>query len=244
MLDLPHLNTAPAILRPAPDGYARNKNGLLVPRDAGMPGMFNPMFVSGGKAVKPFAFRGSAVSNSTGKFTVPATVQAGDLLVYWEASATYGVAPSGFTFVDGTSYLAIRCNFSYKRATGAEAGTTIQGVATDDANGSGGILLAFSGNFTTYTPSLANRSAGASNPSAKTIVASGQTDPLVVIVGWYASGDVDPRTFTPAADGEITRTTRLWVKYKIYNSSPQDVTFDMDDEGSNHMMGLYIKGTD
>ena len=70
------------------------------------------------------------------------------------------------------------------------------------------------------------------NPTAHTVGASAGPAPLIVL-GCYetGSGSIDPRTFSPAKDGEITSSQFHYLAYKIHNSAPADVSIDMDDEG-------------
>jgi len=73
----------------------------------------------------------------------------------------------------------------------------------------------------------------------------------LIVLGCYvaAINAVNPRTFNPAKDGEIQATAvdgpeDLWLAYKIYNSSPADVSIDMDDEGLfNALVSCYIQCT-
>ncbi|HWE21758.1 MAG TPA: hypothetical protein VG758_32045 [Hyphomicrobiaceae bacterium] len=48
---------------------------------------------------------------------------------------------------------------------------------------------------------------------------------------------------TPAKDGEINvvlGALNAYLAYKIYNSSPVNVTVDMDDEGTNELYSCYV----
>lgn len=245
MFDLPPFDKAPAIVRPAPDGYARNKSGLLVPRDAGMPGMFNPMLM-GGAAPSKFAFRDYALSNSAGKVTVPATVQAGDLLVHVDGvQNTNGNFPSGFTTIINSGAQSFIWHLSYKLATGAEAGVQLTGQTSTSPGTYSvvGMLLAFSGNFSSYQPNTFLYSLRTtSNPPSRTVAAAGVAEPLIVFGFYHASTSITTRTFSPAEDAEIVYSSLMYMKYKIYNSGPQDTTIDMADYGTNTMMAGYIKG--
>jgi hypothetical protein len=82
----------------------------------------------------------------------------------------------------------------------------------------------------------------AEDPAPQVVSASGGVVPLIVLCGYRGALDVDPRSFTPSKDGEINPTTTVYLAYKIYNSSPADVTVDMDDEGNgNALVSCYIQ---
>ena len=80
------------------------------------------------------------------------------------------------------------------------------------------------------------------NPSAQVVGASSGTPPLIVIGAYGTTGTVDPRTFSTTKDGEITADSfNAYLAYKIYNSSPQDSSIDMDDEGdANILQSCYL----
>jgi hypothetical protein len=106
------------------------------------------------------------------------------------------------------------------------------------------VLVVFRGNvpIAVATPNTWGHEITANNPVAQSVTASGGTPPLVVFGGYRSnSAAVDPRTFTvggsPAKDGEVASTSNLsYLAWKIYNSSPADVSVDMDDEGGTNML--------
>ena len=47
---------------------------------------------------------------------------------------------------------------------------------------------------------------------------------------------------SPAKDGEVANGTTPYLAYKVYNSSPANVSVDMDDEGDgNTLQSCYIE---
>jgi len=160
---------------------------------------------------------------------LPGDILAGDLIVI--VTDTSG-PPSGYTQIntDGSAQ-----EMSAKIADGTEGGT----------NPSGFLLgLVFRGDvpIKTFAAASPNAQITSGNPTAQNVTASSGTPPLVVIGSYWSSGAVNPRTMSPAKDGEVGFISDLgWLAYKIYNSSPSDVSVDMDDEGNNNsLMSLYI----
>ena len=205
-------------------------------------------------ALASLALFNSAVNHSTSTpITVPNGVREGDLLVFLEHDEISGATPvngvpSGFTQIDtrsgnyGGGAVNVIVTLSYKIAAGTESATTLQGIdhLYDQA------LYIFRGNGTSQISSVTVGSAQGQvttgNPTAQNVAASAGVAPLVVIGSYNTSGTLDPRTMSPAKDGEITPSTQTYLAYKIYNSSPADVSVDMDDEGSlNILQSCYLQ---
>lgn len=192
------------------------------------------------------SFRSSATSTAS-TLTAPGDIQAGDLLVWWDSgvagfSAPASVVPTGFTEIQNVSVVSAagaRGILAYKIADGTEAGATLSGITSSPAK----ILAVFKGDgpISTATVQSTNGQATTGNPSAQSVAASGHTPPLVVIGAYGASATLDPRTFSPAEDAEISANTFHYLKYKIYNSSPADHSIDMDDEGTNVLCSCDIE---
>lgn len=198
-----------------------------------------------------------ASATSTGAtITGPASIQAGDLLVLWDRAFDSGgplpstVVPTGFTSISNVNDgVEIRAILSYKIADGSEASASLTGMsgATDVDKA----LYVFRGDpvIETATPLDVEGQIVDTNPTSHTVGASAGAVPLVIIAGYATAdftegGPIDPRTFSPAKDGEITPATDLYLAYKIYNSSPADVTVDMDDEGINNtLVTCYIEAS-
>lgn len=129
---------------------------------------------------------------------------------------------------------------SYKIADGTEDSASITGMdggATDNK-----ILLQFRGDaaISSVTPNVIGTPAVTDgNPGSQTITASGGTPPLILCAFYTSDGAVDPRTFSAAADGEVSASLSAYAKYKIYDSSPADHSADMDDEGANNSLASF-----
>lgn len=198
------------------------------------------------------SFIASANSN-TANITLPGTIEPGDLLLLFQAATTNttlptAVTPSGWTNLVNQSGItgtdADRVMVDYRISDGSEDGSSITGM--DGGISDRKIVLQFRGDQLIRDVTLQDLAAQftSGNPAAQTVNASGGIVPLIVFGNWYSANAIDPRTFSPAADGEIqvTGSNIFFVKYKIYNSSPADHTVDMDDEGSvNDLFSFYLQ---
>lgn len=191
----------------------------------------------------------TATSTAT-TITAPAGIIAGDLLVLLDkglnalATAPVTVIATGFTSISNiTASLGasgIRQILSYKLADGSEGGASLTGLSGNLRNKA---LYTFR-----QTPAAIVANVGsvngeitAGNPVAQTVTSGSGALPLVVIGGYASGSAIDPRTFSPAKDGELERGTGMYLAYKIYNAEPADVTIDMDDEGAdNELQSCYI----
>lgn len=73
---------------------------------------------------------------------------------------------------------------------------------------------------------------------------SGGVSPLIVVASYRTTfNSVDPRSMSPAKDGEIS-SGQFWLAYKIYSSGPADVTVDMEQDGApfgtNTLASCYL----
>lgn len=180
--------------------------------------------------VSSLSLFGSANNGTTGGIVLPASIIAGDVIVFFDgADGSALVAdtyPSGFTAAVPTMYDGspnfTRRSISYKLAVGGEGGTTIDGFdATTDRH----VAMVFRGNIpitSVVVGSPASEMSGSSVPAQQDCLASAGSAPLVVFGFYAASAAISTRGFNPAEDAEITPATTFYTKYKIYNSSPVD----------------------
>jgi len=213
------------------------------------PGVF-PVALFGAAAAGLTTLSQVASATSIGNtITGPAGIQAGDLLVLWDVAANAGattpttVVPTGFTSIANlVTDVEVRSILSTKIADGSEASASLTGMNGNSENNKA--LYVFRGNvpILTATPTDVATEGQNGNPAAQTVNASGATVPLVVLAGYYTAGAaVDPRTFTPAKDGEVNPEAWMYLAYKLYNAAPADVTVDMDDEGTrNVLVSCYL----
>lgn len=205
------------------------------------------------------SFVTSTTSEDSSTVTAPATVNAGDILVYFDYTSDYGsspaaaVTPSGFTNQVSVALTASRLMISTKLADGTEDSASITGMTQNGANSGGGkAILQFRGDPTVSSLNIVDVSQEMTdgNPTSQSITAGGGSAPLIVIAAYSCNkGTVDPRTFSTTADGEVGFNSLLFgvnatAAYKIYNSSPADTTIDQDDEGfENALAGFYIEAS-
>ncbi len=189
------------------------------------------------------AQQASAISTSV-NVTCP-TVIAGDVILLLDFAVSFSsvtkIVPSGFTEIRDNSTSTTRQVCSYKIANGTESGSSLSGMAGSLATRK--VVVTFRGDIpiSVVTPLDVEGQATTGNPTAQTVNASGQPVPLIVIGGYSAgSGTVDPRTFSPAKDGEVNQSGESYIAWKIYNSSPANVSIDMDDEGTNLLTSFYM----
>lgn len=194
------------------------------------------------------SFVGSNTSTAA-SVSVSGLVSAGDAIVLFDIAINAGdapalVTPGGFTNIYSTSSASPghRIAGCYKIADGTE--TTLTGMAGDLAAAK--IATIFRGSSAIAAIAIGDIAAESTNgnPASQTCNASGGATPLIVFGSYDSGGSVDPRTFSPAADAEIAVFTFFFAKYKIYNSTPQDTTIDMDDEGvANGLASFYMEAT-
>lgn len=175
-------------------------------------------------------------------------VNAGDLIVLLDCArnnvgAPNNVTPSGFTNVFNFLEDA-RMSVSYKIAAGGE--TTISGMNGGVENRKAAYVFRGDRAITAVSVSTPATQGTTGNPSPQTVAASAGAPPLVILGCYHTNtgATISTRTFTvggsAAKDGEITPTANMYLAYKIYNSSPQDASIDMNDEGDNMLASFYI----
>ncbi|MFA5387038.1 MAG: hypothetical protein WC322_01425 [Candidatus Paceibacterota bacterium] len=208
-------------------------------------------------SVATLSYIDSTGSSFSSTITAPAAINAGDLLILVDSgrntvATPAEVIPSGFTKFDEyvDAGLFYRVTWSYKIADGTEDGATLTGmlaIATISK-----ICYQFRGNVSITGISQFSKVVQftSSDPTAQVVTASGGAVPLIVLVYYNSTGNISPRTFSPAKDGEENDNndtgvvSNAWLAYKIYNSSPADVTVDMDDEGDRNLIySFYLQVT-
>lgn len=214
-----------------------------------LPGMFNPMIGTTSQApVTSLSFLG--YETLTGTYTPinpVAGTQAGDILLM----SAYGintaggppaeVIASGFTSIMTHTLVNSRISHAYKIVTGGEA-------ALDYINGTTGqrvYLATFRPNSPASAVSINDLDMQYTdvNPSEQTITSGSGIVPLIVIANFGTqSGSLTSQSFSPTQDGTLTDSGLFQLYYKIYNSSPANVTADIGDEGTrNSVVSFYMQ---
>lgn len=183
---------------------------------------------------------------------VTGLVQAGDLIVLSDhadngKAGDPAVFPSGFTTLYEGVTLPTKAIVSAKLSDGTE--TVITGM--DGGVADSKIIDIYRGDisFTGFSPqNFAEASSAVGNPASQTISSSGGTVPLLALAFYYTlngSGIINPRTFTPAKDGETASADQShYSAWKIYDvdETPVNHSVDMDDEGtSNRVIKGYVE---
>lgn len=212
-------------------------------------------FRAGGTAaagITTLTFQNSSTSTAA-TITLPGSINAGDLIILFDraqgTSAPAAVTPTGFTQIANFAASTIRNVISYKIAAGTESSSSITGMDGNISDAK--IALVYRGDAaisTVIINDLATQATDA-DPTSQVVNASGSPAPLIVLgsYGTSAGGAAFTRTMSPAEDSEITASANVYyVKRKDYNSSPADVTVDMNDPGSNSnnvLASFYITVT-
>ncbi len=200
----------------------------------------------------PIITQALSSTSTASTIAVPSGVRAGDLMVLLDSSYNAGsaastVIPSGFTSLSNLTLTSFRQIVSYKKADGTEGGGNLTGVNASDDNNKALYVFRLSNPASSVTPSTPNGQAVGGDPTAQVVSASSGVAPLVVLGAYGAqiAGVISPRTFTvggiDAKDGEINPSSSAYLAYKIFNSLPQDVTVDMEDEVGNILQSFYIQ---
>lgn len=197
-------------------------------------------------SVQVISFRDSATS-TTQTITAPSSVRNGDLLVLYDSAQNLlnttiptSVTPTGFTSIlDNTVGTNRRIICSYKVATNSDASATITGMNGDNNNSK--ILLVFStkGRASVSVFDIGYEATN-NDPIAQTITSGSGRAPLVAIC--FIRNSDGNYSMTPTQDGVVTVGTAEFGLYKIYNSTPADVTVDTTDGGNNNfLISFYIQ---
>lgn len=188
----------------------------------------------------------ASTTSTASTVTAPASIDAGDLLVILEGAggSVSGSLASGFTLaredINGPTQTNIR--IGYKIADGSEDSASLGGYSASVMRK---IVLQFRGDVAISSIAVQDDDGEITtgNPASQTVTSSGGTTPLIVFGHYFSNGTVDPRTFSPTETGEVSSDSDLhYAKYLIYNSSPANVSVDMDDEGGvNALQSLYLE---
>lgn len=236
-MDLPPkiwLPPKPAIIRPAP-----------VQKANFLPGMFPFIPAQSAAAVLTTLSHVNQATSTGATIDVTGLVQAGDLMVLSDLARGSGgiaptaVLPSDFTSLHNTVQTSLigdhRWIVSAKISSGSE--TVLTGMDGDAADKK--IIDIYRGDvpISGFADSDFAESWGDNgNPASMTINGSGTT-PVVLLLAFYncfgGGPTIDPRTFSPAKDGETSLSSIFYSAWKIYNvgDTPANHTVDMDDEG-------------
>ena len=191
---------------------------------------------------------------------IPATAQTGDFCVFYDAPAklTSGVPIASVTPTGVTGWTALSLYNSVPRndiaifawgkiLQSGDAGASVTGTNTAATTGyRRKTVLVFrrsTGFFTSFSAALSVNNEGTSgNPAAQTVTSGSGISPLLVLSTARGTQAIVSYTFTPTQDGSISNGTTVVSRYKIYNSSPSNVTVDCGDVGDSTMLqSFYVQ---
>ncbi len=193
-----------------------------------------------------------SAASTTSSVTYPSGIQAGDLIVVLDfarsPSQPSDVNPSGYTLIQRSAviesggFAAQKLASWLKIATGSETGSlSLMNGSSSNAK----VIVVFRGGSPISSAAIQDPDSETttSNPAAQSVSASGGDTPLIVLGFYSSSSAISPRTFSPAKDGEVGASNNLgYLAWKIYESSPADVSIDMDDEGAgNSLHSCYVE---
>lgn len=203
----------------------------------------------------------TATNSST--ITVPSGATAGDVAILFDTTASNsadpdsgGSAPTGWNLFasllhDASPTLWLRTTISYKILVSGDLGATVTGMGIDYGTCKALAVIAPDIAATSISPSSANTEDTSGDPAAQTILSGSGTAPLIAfgVHGSRAGGGVGAATMSPVEDQEqdLSDLTTDFVyqraTYKMYNSSPANVTWDADDSGRNTVISGYLEVT-
>lgn len=188
-------------------------------------------------------------SSTTGTITIPANTAAGDIAVLFQYARGVGGYIDGDVFGElvannriGTTTVGIWGSISFKTLVSGDPG---DGVATNvGGQEQSAVMLVFRPNGTVSSVTAAGSVANAtlSNPTALTISASSSVKPYISFAHYVANVPVDPRTSNVTMTEVSAAGGDQYIKYKTYatGDTAEDISIDMDDEGSNILQGFYL----
>ena len=210
--------------------------------------IFIPRKKSSAAALSSISVFATAISTAE-TITLPDGIEEGDLIVLFQVAIDADstppalVTPSGFSSIDSatiTSIISYRTEVAYKLADGTEGGTSITGMSGNNSDHKR--VVVFRGDVAATTAIVADVESvvDSGNPPAQTVTSGSGTAPLIVFGTWTATASEQDRTMTPEKDGELG-SGATWIGWKIYNSSPANVSVDTADHGINMMQSFYIE---
>lgn len=174
---------------------------------------------------------GSAGAESE-SVTIPADVQAGDLLIAYGASTTAanGALPSGWAATKTGGYGGIRHQMIHKIASGSEGGTILTVISDTGTNLATGVLVLRPGaSYSTFAKLEDNHGLGTSSTAKSLDVASNAASvPMLIVTGhWGRDNNITP-SWTGISWDEIVKLTDvpdLHMAYGFVDASEASEAF-------------------
>lgn len=193
----------------------------------------------------------TAYSNAA-TVTIPSEAAAGDIAVLYDSTmnnagpAPTTVIPSGWTSVNDSAATFVRVISSYKLLVGGDPGSTITGMTGTFFEGKSLLIFRKTVVATAVSAFSAAGQVTSGNPTAQVVTSSGGVVPIIVVATYSVgafSGTLTTPTFTPDPTGVFSPVNRVRVAYKVFESSPLDVTADLGDTniGDNALQSYYLQ---
>ena len=187
--------------------------------------------------------------------TLMGTVNAGDLLVFYEhltmsnGSAILTDAPSGWTYATGKLYAVgalstefLKVVIYYKIADGTEGGTTLTSNVTSGSPSNSRLrVLRFTGGVSSITVDGATSGYDAS--SGFSIAASGGTAPQLVIfsLGVRTSGSFSSQSVSSGVHAQFSGEDSSTYGYDIQNSAAANITVSFSASSAPNYAYCWLK---
>jgi hypothetical protein len=195
---------------------------------------------------KPLSFTYRAQANSAASTVViPSGTVIGDIIILFDKAINSTgepttVVPTDFTQID-LGFNGVRKHIvSYKVAVSGDPGATITGMNGTSANRK--MIVVIQPSATIKDLAINDKASEQTDgtPTNQVANASAEVNPTLVL-GFYGQQAATSQSMSPSADGTVSNDTVNYIRYKIYNSSPQDVTVSEGDGGlSNYLCSFYI----
>ena len=217
-----------------------------------LPGWHPGHIGAGGDNATPLTLSFRSSSLSTGEtITAPSDIVSGDVIFLLDRALAGKVSPSeviaaGFTSISSIGGSGSGTNsrqiVSYKIADGSEASANITGMLGSSQNK---IIAVFQGDSAIGSVSIQSIAGETTpdNPASQAVTSAGGTPALIVFGCYGSNGAISPRTWTGGTATELNSAdNETWLNYEIFNTSPANITVDMDDEGGvNFLQSFYAE---
>lgn len=191
----------------------------------------------------------TTVYSDAATVTIPSAAAVGDIAVLFDNAVLFGgpapasVVPSGWTSVIDTGGTVSRVISSYKLLVGGDPGTTITGMTGGSFQSKSILVFRKTVTATAVSAFSAAGQVTSGDPTAQVVTSSGGVVPIIVIATYYSSfGGVTGVSFTPSATGVFNPSNFTNVRYKVFESSPVDVTVDLgNSSGFDTLQSYYLQ---
>lgn len=212
--------------------------------------------ISSSKKEITISFVTSANADSS-SIVIPSSAQEGDLCLFADfpaaVTSTTPIAPVTPFGVTGWTSLSLYNTlprndlaiFSWAKILGSsDPGSSVFGTNTATFTGyRRKILVIFrkdAGDVNTFSGPLSLNNQGTNVAPSPQVVTSASGDSPLISFGLYrCTQPLYLPSFIPTQDGIVSSGTTVQVRYKIYNSSPNNINVEMDDGGSSNMLQSF-----